>query len=162
MDLSEYVRKGEGTLAPLSSESLVSIEAMRDMIRKSDRPIHYLTALRLVRASKGEITIGGLRRRGPFVGENMFDGALGRKIAALSSEGDTFAMRLLRAGIRRNYMVEVLSRGAVPRPRMLERLQAAFGPTVTLDDFTAHAAWRREHVVEQDEDGESSLPEGGE
>lgn len=92
-----------------------------------------------------------MRRRGRLGGEEMFDGPLGAVVAETSTTGDTYTMRLLRAGITKNYMAALLLRGSTPRPRMLERLNMAFDHRVTPEIVQEHARWRREHVVTEDE-----------
>ncbi len=147
MDLSEYFRKDGSDYASLSSRSLVPIRTLWDLVAQPDRACHYLTALRLERHTSGEVSVEDMRRRGRLGGEEMFDGPLGAIVAETSTVGDTYTMRLLRAGITKNYMAALLLRGNTPRPRMLERLNMAFDDRITPEVVQEHAKWRRDHVA---------------
>ena len=150
MDLSEYIRKDGNDYASLSSRSLVPIRTLWDLVAQTDRPCHYLTAKRLERHTDGAISLETMRRRGRLAGEEMFRGPLGAVVADVSTTGDTYGMRLLRAGITKNYMAALLLRGNTPRERMLQRLHMAFGDRITRDLIQEHTRWRRDHEVSED------------
>ena len=154
MDLSDYLRKGEGGYASLSTRSLVPIRTLWDLAAQPERPCHYLTAKRLDRHTSGEVSLDDMRRRGPLKGEEMFDGPLGQVVADISTDGDTYTMRLLRAGITKNYMAALLLRGNTPRSAMLERLNMAFENRITPELIQEHARWRRDHVASEAENME--------
>lgn len=147
MDLSDYIRRDGVDCASLSSRSLVPIRTLRDLAAQLDRPCHYLTALRLELHTDGQVTVEDMRRRGRLGGEQMFGGPLGEIVAKVSTEGDTYSMRLLRAGITKNYMAALLLRGNTPRARMLERLNMAFSDRISPHLIEEHARWRRDHVA---------------
>jgi len=151
LDLSDYIRKDEVDYASLSSRSLVPIRTLWDLVAQPDRPCHYLTALRLELHTSGEVSVEDMRRGGRLSGEEMFSGPLGQVVAEVSTAGDTYTMRLLRAGITKNYMAAVLLRGNTPRSRMLERLNMAFENRITPELVQEHARWRRDHVATEDE-----------
>lgn len=162
LDLSEYIRKDGVDCASLSSRSLVPIRTLWDLAAQPDRPCHYLTALRLELHTSGEVSLEDMRRRGRLGGEEMFDGPLGEVVAWVSTHGDTYTMRLLRAGITKNYMAALLLRGNTPRASRLERLNAAFDGAITPDLVQQHARWRRDHVASTDETMEAEASETGE
>ncbi len=162
MDLSEYIRKDGVDCASLSSRSLVPIRTLWDLAAQPDRPCHYLTALRLELHTSGEVSMEDMRRRGRLGGEEMFSGPLGQVVAETSTHGDTYSMRLLRAGITKNYMAAFLLRGNTPRTRMLERLNMAFDDRITPELVQKHARWRRDHVASEDETMEAEASETGE
>jgi hypothetical protein len=103
-----------------------------------------------------------MRRRGRLNGEEMFSGPLGQVVADVSTSGDTYTMRLLRAGITKNYMAAFLLRGNTPRSRMLERLNMAFDDRITPELVQEHARWRRDHVASEEETIEAEATESGE
>lgn len=151
MDLSDYIRRDGVDYASLSSRSLVPIRTLWDLAAQPDRACHYLTARRLELHTSGEVSLEDMRRRGPLKGESMFDGPLGQTVAEVATHGDTYSMRLLRAGITKNYMSALLLRGNTPRNRMLERLNMAFDGLITPELVYEHARWRRDHVAVEDE-----------
>jgi hypothetical protein len=131
-------------------------------VAQPDRPCHYLTARRLELHTSGEVSLDDMRRRGRLSGEQMFEGPLGRIVADASTLGDTYTMRLLRAGITKNYMAAFLLRGNTPRNRMLDRLNIAFDGLITPVLVQEHVRWRRDHVATEDEAIEGETSEGGE
>jgi len=162
LDLSDYIRKDGVDYASLSSRSLVPIRTLWDLVAQPERPCHYLTALRLELHTSGEVSLEDMRRGGRLSGEEMFGGPLGQVVAETSTAGDTYTMRLLRAGITKNYMAAFLLRGNTPRSRMLERLNMAFENRITSELVQEHARWRRDHVASLDEEIEAEATEVGE
>lgn len=157
MDLSDYVREGGGDVCHLSAKSLLPLQTLLDLMRNPSRRLRYTTALRLVRASNGAITLDALRQRGELQGEEMFSGPLGAKIADVIAEGESLSVRLARVGIRYNYLVETLTRGAIPRKRTMEKLSCAFDGALSLADFEDHAAWRKGRASQGNQAGGSEV-----
>lgn len=146
MDVAEYVGADDQKLRSLSRAALIQIVAIQRIIRKPSAPVRYMTAMRLVAASNGEITMDAMRERGPMRGEETYDGPLGQKIAAIASTGPDISERLTREGIRRDQFDEMLLRGRMPRPQSLARMISAFDGGISEEDFRRHAEWRRERT----------------
>lgn len=143
MDIIDYITQDAGRLRPLAVSSCIPITRLRRLVTNPRQAIRYMTARRLVAASRGIITMDALRARGPMRGEKLFDGPLGQLIADIGSVGRTIPERLAGAGISDDHFREVLLRGRVPSRDRMALYRQAFGPRVLQRHFREHADWRR-------------------
>lgn len=143
MDIVDYIGGDQRRLRELAITARLQIVRLKRLVADPEQPVRYMTARRLVAASRGEITMEALERRGPFRGRDTYDGPLGETIAAAASTGADVPSRLAAAGIPSDHFTEVLLRGRVPSRERMLRYVSAFGPDLTPDLFRAHAEWRR-------------------
>jgi len=143
MDVSDYINQDGDRLRALARASGVPITRLKRLAADAAQPIRYMTARRLVAATQGEISMEGLRSRGPMRGEKLYDGPLGQLFADIGSSGRTITERLTAAGIPDDHFREVLLRGRVPSRERMRLYVEAFGPRLRQKDFRAHAEWRR-------------------